>query len=103
MTGGSEGPGANRSGVPQPVSMARKVAIGCFTSWLGFVSGAMVAALLSKFAAFVTKARDCDGIPACNWYIWAGIGGLVGAVTLPILVLWVLGKPAKSDKGEPGF
>ena len=87
---------------PRRVSTVRKVALGCFTSWLGFVSGAMVAALLSKFTAFVTKARDCDGIPSCNWYIWAGIGGVVGAVTLPVMVLWVLGRPAKptSIKGE---
>jgi hypothetical protein len=85
------------------VSTVRKVAIGCFTAWLGFVSGAMVAALLSKFYAFVTKAADCGGIPSCNWYIWAGIGGLAGAVTLPLMVLWVLGKPAKSGKRDAGF
>jgi hypothetical protein len=85
------------------VSTVRKVAIGCFTSWLGFVSGAMVAALLSKLFAFVTKARECDGIPACNWYIWAGIGGVAGAVSLPIMVLWVLGKPAKGGKSDRGM
>ncbi len=82
---------------PPKVSTVRKVAIGCFTSWLGLVSGAMVAALLSKFTAFITKSRDCDGIPSCNWYIWALYGGVVGAVTLPVLVLWVLGKPAPAE------
>jgi hypothetical protein len=88
---------------PPRVSTVRKVAIGCFTSCLGFVSGAMVAALLSKFYAFVTKSAECGGIPSCNWYIWAGIGGLVGAVTLPLMVLWVLGKPAKSGVRDEGF
>jgi len=88
---------------PPRVSTVRKVAIGCFTSWLGFVSGAMVAALLSKFTTFLTRAGECDGIPSCNWYIWAGIGGLVGAVTLPVLVLWTLGKPAKGEKSDGGF
>lgn len=88
---------------PPRVSTVRKVAIGCFTSWLGFVSGAMVAALLSKFTTFLTRAGECDGIPSCNWYIWAGIGGLVGAVTLPALVLWTLGKPAKGEKSDGGF
>jgi hypothetical protein len=61
----------------------------------------MVAALLSKFAAFLTRAPECGGIPSCNWYVWAGIGGLIGAVTLPLLVLWVLGKPAKGGKTNP--
>jgi hypothetical protein len=88
---------------PHRVSTTRKVAIGCFSSWLGFVSGAMVAALLSKFATFVTRANSCDGIPSCNWYIWAGIGGLIGASTLPFLVLRVLGKPAKSGMRDSGF
>jgi hypothetical protein len=91
----------NRTGTPQGASLGRKVAIGCFTAWLGLVSGAMVAALLSKFAAFLTKAPECGGIPSCNWYVWAGIGGLIGAVTLPLLVLWVLGKPAKGHKENP--
>jgi hypothetical protein len=95
--------GSAETAAPPRVSPVRKVAIGCFTSWLGFVSGAMVAALLSKFTAFITKARDCDGIPSCNWYIWAGIGGLVGAVTLPLMVLWVLGKPAKPRSIEGEF
>jgi hypothetical protein len=97
--------GANGGGsdAAPGVSMTRRIAIGCFTSWLGFVSGAMVAALLSKFTAFLTKATECGGIPSCNWYIWAGIGGLIGAVTLPIMVLMVLGKPAKSGIRDSGL
>jgi hypothetical protein len=88
---------------PHRVSTTRKVAIGCFSSWLGFVSGAMVAALLSKFATFLTRANSCDGVPSCNWYIWAGVGGLFGAATLPFLVLRVLGKPAKSGTRDAGL
>jgi hypothetical protein len=65
----------------------------------------MVAALLSKFTAFMTKAPECGGIPSCNWYIWAAVGGLIGAVTLPVLVLWTLSKPPKSsgEKTDEGF
>ena len=97
------GPSANRSGTPAKVSLRRRVAIGCFTSWLGLCSGAMVAALLSKLAAFVTRAPECAEVPSCNWYIWAGVGGLIGAVTLPVMVLWVLGKPAKPGGREGEF
>lgn len=93
-------PAANRSGEAPKVSIRRRVAIGCFTAWLGFFSGAMVAALLSKLAAFVLRAPECAEVPSCNWYIWAGAGGVIGAVTLPILVLVALGKPPKSrDRG----
>jgi len=84
-------------------SLGRKIGIGCFTAWLGLVSGAMVAALLSKFAAFVTKSTACPDIPSCNWYVWAGVGGVIGAVTLPVLVLMKLGKPAKNSNPDRGM
>jgi len=74
------------------VSRARRVGIGCFTAWLGLASGAMVAALVSRIVAYLTRAEACAGIPSCNWYIYAIIGGGIGAVTLPALVLWALGK-----------
>ena len=99
----NRGTAANRSGTPAKVSLKRRVAIGCFTAWLGFASGAMVAALLSKLAAFVTRAPECGEVPSCNWYIWALVGGVIGAVTLPLMVLWVLGKPAKGDQTDRGF
>ena len=87
--------GRTEAGASIRVSNGRKVAIGCFTAWLGFFSGAMVAALLSKLAAFVTRAPECSELPSCNWYVWAGVGGVVGAVTLPVLVLLTLGRPPK--------
>ncbi|MFI5310025.1 MAG: hypothetical protein ACHQQ3_02230 [Gemmatimonadales bacterium] len=85
------------------VSTRRRVAIGCFTAWLGFCSGAMVAALLSKMMAFVTRASVCSGIPSCNWYIYALVGGGIGAVSLPLLVLWRLGQPAKGTNPDRGL
>jgi hypothetical protein len=87
--------GRSEAGGGIRVSIRRKVAIGCFTAWLGLCSGAMVAALLSKLAAFVTRAPECSEIPACNWYVWAAVGGVIGAVSLPVLVLWTLGRPPK--------
>jgi hypothetical protein len=92
-TAGAEG-AADAPGV----SAARRVGIGCFTAWLGLVSGAMVAVLVSKLVAFLTKAPTCEGIPSCDWYIYAMVGGGIGAVSLPLLVLWVLGKPARRAK-----
>ena len=94
-------------GIPEPaagsVSARRRVAIGCFTAWLGLVSGAMVAALVSKMVAYLTRAQACAGIPSCNWYIYALAGGGIGAVSLPLLVLWVLGKPAKGSTPDRGL
>ncbi len=84
------------------ISLGRRVAIGCFTAWLGFFSGAMVFALIARIVAYTRHTRGCEGVPSCDWYVYALVGGGLGFVTLPALVLWVLGKPAKdgiSDRG----
>jgi hypothetical protein len=81
----------------------RRIAVGCLMAWLGFVSGAMVAALVSRMTAYLTRAPVCAGIPSCNWYIYALVGGGIGAVSLPLLVLWRLGKPAKGPNPDRGL
>jgi hypothetical protein len=72
---------------------ARAVGVGCLMTFLGFFSMAMVGVLFSAIAAKVTGAKACPDIPACNWYIYALIGGLCGAVSLPILVLRRMHQP----------
>ncbi len=93
-------PNAPDGGAPEVadaphISGVRRVAIGCVTAWLGFFSGAMILVLVSKIIAYVTHEQACQGIPSCNWYIYALAGGATGALSLPVLVLRVLGKPAK--------
>ena len=83
--------------------IGRKVGIGCITLWLGGVSAAMIAVLVGKTYAFLTRAPTCEGVPLCNWHQWVAGGFVVGALTLPILVLTRLGRPAappeNSDRG----
>ena len=66
--------------------LGRNLFIGCFMTPLGLMSGAMVGVLVSKIVAWVTNAPACEGIPTCNWYMYAGVGALVG-LSLPVLVL----------------
>ena len=66
--------------------LGRNLFIGCFMTPLGMMSGAMVGVLVSKVVAWLTRAPACEGIPTCNWYVYAGWGALVG-LTLPALVL----------------
>ncbi len=74
-------------------SRVRLLAIGCFMAWIGALSGAMVAVLVAKGAAFFMKAPACDGIPTCDWYIYAAVGACVGFLTLPWLVVSALRRP----------
>ena len=78
---------------PAAPHLSRVVAIGCFMAWIGGLSGAMVAVLLSKLVAYVTRAPQCDGIPTCDWYIYAAVGAGIGALTLPWLVVSALRRP----------
>ena len=71
----------------------RIAAIGCFMAPVGFFSGGMVAAFLSKLVAYLTHAKPCDGVPACNWLEFTVVGGVIGMLTLPGLVMWALRTP----------
>jgi len=76
----------------------RNLAIGCLMLPLGFFSGAMTGVLVSKIASWAMKAPSCPDIPSCDWYIYAGVGGLLGALSLPVLVLRRLyGGPRTTD------
>ncbi len=48
----------------------------------------MVGVLLGKVIEGARKAPSCEGLPTCNWYVYAGVGALVGALSLPTLVFW---------------
>ena len=74
------------------VAFGRKFGLGCFTFVIGGFSGGMVAVLLGQVADGLRKAPGCEGLPVCNWHLYVGIGGLLGAVSLPTLVLRRLGR-----------
>jgi hypothetical protein len=69
--------------------MAR-VGVGCFSTFIGAISGAMVGVLVAVGVTFGTRCQALEGLPACDWHIFAGWGALVGALSLPTVVLWRL-------------
>ena len=66
---------------------ARNIGVGCFTTFIGFWSGGMIAVLIGKVVEGVRGAPSCDGLPLCNWNVYAAVGAAIGAVSLPVLVL----------------
>ncbi|MGQ0537746.1 MAG: hypothetical protein ACT4R6_02270 [Gemmatimonadaceae bacterium] len=66
---------------------ARRLGLGCFAAFVGFWSGGMIGVLLAKFVGGVQRCTPPKGLPACDWYYYALGGMLLGAVTLPVLVL----------------
>ena len=78
-----------------------RAAIGCLMVPLGAVSMAMVGVLLSKIVAWATKATcNIQDIPTCDWNVYAGWGALIGAITLPSLVLWRLRRTAPTENSK---
>ena len=75
-------PNADRESV-----VARNIGVGCVTTFAGFFSGGMIGVFVAKVAGSVQGCRPPEGLPACNWYVYAGIGALIGALTLPVLAL----------------
>ena len=67
--------------------IARNIGVGCLTTMAGFFSGGMIAVLIGKFVGSVQGCRPPEGLPACNWWVYAGIGAVIGALTLPVLAL----------------
>jgi hypothetical protein len=66
---------------------ARNIGVGCVTTAAGFFSGGMIGVFVAKVVGSTQGCRPYEGLPACNWYVYAGIGALIGAVTLPVLAL----------------
>lgn len=77
---------------------AQYIGVGCLTTVAGLMSGAMVAVLIGKLVGFMQRCTPDDGLPACNWHIYAGWGALVGVLTLPTLVLWRLRQSHRDDQ-----
>src|SRR3954467_11459740 len=82
---GEESPRAQQVEVEDRV--ARNIGVGCFTTFIGFWSGGMIAVLIGKIVEGIRGARAGAALPLCNWNVYAAVGALIGAVSLPVLVL----------------
>jgi hypothetical protein len=67
--------------------IARNIGIGCMTTFAGFFSGGMVGVLVAKVVGIMQGCKPAEGLPACIWWVYAGVGAVLGALTLPVLAL----------------
>ena len=80
--------------------VARNIGVGCITTVAGFFSGGMIAVLVGKFVGSAHGCRPPEGLPACNWWVYAGIGALIGAISLPFVALRRLNRAAESNNSK---
>jgi len=62
----------------------------------GTFSGGMIAVLVGKIVGSVRGCEPLAGTPACDWPLYAAVGMLIGAVSLPVLTLMRLRKGEKA-------
>lgn len=72
---------------PQESKALRYGCVGCLTFVAGFFSGGMIGVFVAKVVGSIRNCAPPPEIPACNWQVYAGVGMLIGAVTLPVLAL----------------
>ncbi|MFL5487393.1 MAG: hypothetical protein ACJ8AJ_02815 [Gemmatimonadaceae bacterium] len=72
--------------------LARNIGVGCLTTVAGFFSGGMIAVMVGKLVGSMQGCRPPEGLPACNWWVYAGIGAVLGALTLPGFALMRLNR-----------
>jgi hypothetical protein len=77
--------------------VARNIGVGCLTTFAGFFSGGMIAVFVAKFVGSAQGCQPPEGLPACNWWVYAGVGAVLGAVTLPFLALRRLNRNEPSE------
>ena len=67
--------------------VARNVGVGCVTAVAGLFSGAMFAVLIAKIVGGIRKCPTLEHGAPCDWHIYAGVGAVIGLVTLPTIAL----------------
>lgn len=76
---------------------ARYVGVGCVTAVAGLFSGGMLGAFVAKVVGSIQGCKPDPDLPACNWHVYAGIGMLIGVISLPILAI---SRVRRGDKGQ---
>ena len=66
---------------------SRYVGVGCVTAIGGLFSGGMLGVFVAKMVGSFRGCKPDEGLPACDWHVYAGIGMLIGILTLPVLAL----------------
>ncbi|HVF38619.1 MAG TPA: hypothetical protein VM939_01885 [Gemmatimonadaceae bacterium] len=72
---------------PDEYRKTRFVGVGCVTAVAGFFSGGMIGVFVAKFVGSIRGCKPLPELPACDWHLYAGVGMLIGLVTLPVLAL----------------
>ena len=76
---------------------SRRIGVGCVTAIAGLFSGGMLGVMVAKIVGSFRGCNPGPELPACDWHVYAGIGMLIGVLTLPVLAL---NRLRRADRAE---
>ncbi|HXT15425.1 MAG TPA: hypothetical protein VN706_07320 [Gemmatimonadaceae bacterium] len=63
--------------------------VGCFSTFVGFAGGGMIAVLIAKIVGALARCRsDAETGAPCNWYAYMVFGMIIGTIVVPIVSIW---------------
>ena len=74
-----------RCASPDGVPVSTIVGVGCITGFAGMFAGAMIAVFVAKFVGSIRGCQPAEGMPACEWHVYAAVGMILGLLTLPTI------------------
>ncbi len=77
---------------------SRRIGVGCVTTVAGLFSGGMLGVMVAKIVGSFRGCNPGPELPACDWHVYAGIGMLIGVLTLPVLALNRLRRVDQTDR-----
>ncbi|MGH7619952.1 MAG: hypothetical protein ACREPM_22285 [Gemmatimonadaceae bacterium] len=64
--------------------------VGCFSTFVGFAGGGMIAVLVAKIVGALSRCTpDQETGAPCGWFTYAMYGALIGLVVVPVASLWL--------------
>ena len=62
----------------------------------------MMAVLVSKVIGMLGRCVPVEGLPSCNWHIYAGWGAGIGLAILPTAALWRVRQSHSAEDAQTG-
>ncbi len=83
---------------PDEYKLERRIGVGCVSVFAGFFSGGMIGVMVAKIVGSFRGCQPAEGLPACDWHVYAGIGMLVGVITLPLLIVRRMRQKSEAER-----
>jgi hypothetical protein len=87
----------------EEMAVERRIGVGCITAFAGFFSGGMIGVFVAKVVGSMRGCKPPEGLPACDWHVFAAVGMLIGVVSLPVLAMRRLRRGGAGENSKRGF